>query len=147
MLKVIKHNTTDPTESTIVETIIKLVKYGVKSGNSVWAERNNTQEDVYRLTRPLPAKTLGEINLILRSALGLEVDRHFVLRKYSFETIELPDRLKNIVDNLFGPDIYKAQEELSRKNFTKRCWVIHEIMAKNISYSDFEILDALETSV
>ena len=149
MLKLIefKSNTIDPAELTIIEIIIKLVKYGVKSGNSIWAQSNNTQKDVYNLTSVLSSKTLEEINLILRSTLGLEVDRDFVLRNRPIIAVELSDRLKNIVNNLFGSEIYKVRNDLNKKDFYNKCKFIHEIMTKNISYIDFDILDTLETRI
>ena len=149
MLKLIefKSNTIDPAELTIIESIIKLVKYGIKSGNCIWAQSNNTRNDVYNLTSVLSSKTLEEINLILRSTLGLEVDRDFVLRNCPIITVELSDRLKNIVNNLFGSEIYKARNGLNQKDFYNRCKFIHEIMTKNISYNDFDILDILTARV
>ena len=149
MLKLIefKSNTIDPAELTIIEMIIKLVKYGVKSGNSIWAQSNNTQEDVYNLTSVLSSKTLEEINLILRSTLGLEVDKRFILRNCPTIAVELSDRLKNIANNLFGSEIYKVRNDLNQKDFCTKCKLIHEIIAKNISYDDFDILDILAARV
>ena len=149
MLKFIefKSNAIDPAELTIIEIIIKLVKYGVKSGNCIWAQSNNTREDVYNLTSVLSSKTLEEINLILRSTLGLEVDKRFILRNCPTITVELSDSLKNITNNLFGSEIYKIRNDLNQIDFCAKCKFIHEIMTKNISYDDFGILDILTARV
>jgi hypothetical protein len=147
MLKIIESNTIDPTEFAIVETIIKLVKYGVKSHNGIWAQNNNTKQDVYMLTSELSSKTLKEINLILKNVLRLEVDSHFVLRSYPAETVELSDHLADIVDNIFGHAIYEVRDKLESNDFYHRCCIIHDIVIKNISYVDSDILDILEAEV
>ena len=148
MLKLIESNIIDPTEFTIVETIIKLVKYGVKSHNGVWAQSRNTQQDVYKLTTALSAERLKDINLILKGILGLEVDNHFILRVRGSETpVELSDRLTDIAINIFGSDIDKIRIKASTDDFYNRCCAIHDIITKNIYYDNYELIELLEAEI
>jgi hypothetical protein len=149
MLKLIESNTIDPAEFTIVETIIKLVKYGVKSHNGMWAQSNGAQQEVRILTTGLTSETLKDVNLILRRVLGLEVDGGFILRRYQLEDVrvELPDHLTNIVDNMFGRDIYDVRDRLGRNDFYNRCCIIRDIITKNISYENYDLIELLEATI